>query len=239
MRRRRRPKRCATDALTEPSALCMVSLTHSGFMEVAIDESRLEDARLAVSRHAARLFWTHGFDATSGDDIAAAAGLSKRTVWRYFRSKEACVEPVMTVGELRFMALLQDWPADVSIEAYLHSVMANFATNADTVEDAIASARILSILHREPALRSAWLMACHAAEHELAGIIAARAHLSPAAFEVRLCAATITAAIRLVDEEISAAVINDGVRMNLDQITDRIAAAFRTASILPICDPVT
>jgi AcrR family transcriptional regulator len=216
----------------------MVSLTHSGFMEVAIDEARLDQARLVVSRHAAQLFWSKGFDATSGDDIAAAAGISKRTVWRYFRSKEACIEPVMTVGELRFVALLRDWPANVSIEDYLHSVMATFAMNPDTVEDGIAATRILSILYREPALRSAWLMACHAAEQWLAGIIAARAHLSPAAYEVRLCAATITAAIRLVDEEISAAVINDGVRMNLDQITDRIAAAFRTASILPICDPV-
>jgi AcrR family transcriptional regulator len=227
--------RLAASSRTRLAGLCK----HTGFREGAIDDSRFGDARLVVSRHAARLFWTHGFDATSGDDIAAAAGLSKRTVWRYFRSKEACVEPVMAVGELRFVNLLQDWPADVSIEDHLHGVMARFATNADTVEDAIASARILSILHREPALRSAWLMACHAAEQELVGIIAARAHLAPAVFEVRLCAATITAAIRLVDEEISAAVINDGVRMDLGQITDRIAAAFRRASILPICDPVT
>jgi AcrR family transcriptional regulator len=208
-------------------------------MEVAIDEARLDQVRLVVSRHAARLFWSKGFDATSGDDIAAAAGISKRTVWRYFRSKEACIEPVMMVGELRFVALLRDWPGTVSIEGYLHSVMKTFAMNPDTVEDGIAATRILSILHREPALRSAWLMACHAAEQGLVEIIAARARLSPEVFEVRLCAAAVTAAIRLVDEEIGAAVINDGLRMDIPQVTDRIAAAFRAASILPICDPVT
>jgi AcrR family transcriptional regulator len=216
----------------------MVSLTHSDFMEVAIDEARLDQARLVVSRHAAQLFWSKGFDATSGDDIAAAAGISKRTVWRYFRSKEACIEPVMTVGELRFVALLRDWPTNVSIEDYLHSVMETFAMNPATVEDAIAATRILSILRREPALRSAWLMACHAAEQQLVAVIAARAHLSRKAFEVKVCAAAVIAAIRLVDEEVSAAVINDGVRMELPQVTDRIAAAFRAASILPICDAI-
>lgn len=50
-----------------------------------------------------------GFDATRGDDIAAAAGISTRTVRRYFRSKEACVEPLLKVGELRFAAVLGQW----------------------------------------------------------------------------------------------------------------------------------
>ena len=35
---------------------------------------------LAVSRHAARLFLERGVHGASGDDIAKAAGLSKRTV---------------------------------------------------------------------------------------------------------------------------------------------------------------
>ena len=60
-----------------------------------IERSKTEEARLAVSRHAAELFWKHGVDGTSGDAIAEASGLSKRTVWRYFRSKEACVEPLL------------------------------------------------------------------------------------------------------------------------------------------------
>ena len=49
------------------------------------------EARLAVSRHACALFWERGVPGTSGDDIASAAGLSTRTIWRYFR----------TQGELR------------------------------------------------------------------------------------------------------------------------------------------
>ncbi|WP_221181460.1 TetR family transcriptional regulator [Histidinibacterium lentulum] len=203
------------------------------------DDARLEIARLEVSRHAARLFWEKGFDATSGNDIAAAAGISTRTVWRYFRSKEACVEPVLKVSELRFAVLLGEWPKTESIEQYLARSVTAFVSDEAFIRDSIAAVRILAILHREPALRSAWLMACHAAEMELRGVIADRAAQSAEDFEVRLCAASITAAMRLVDEEISAAVINDGVQVSSEEATARIISAIRGAATLPICDAVT
>jgi AcrR family transcriptional regulator len=202
------------------------------------DGSRLEDARLQVSRHAARLFWEKGFDATSGDDIAAAAGISTRTVWRYFRSKEACVEPVLKVSELRFAALLKQWPMTESIDTFLARSMTAFASDDAFIRDSIAAVRILAILHREPALRSAWLMACHAAEMELVGVIAGRVSRAAEDFDVRLCAASITAAMRLVDEEISSAVINDGLRVSSEDATARIISAIRAGATLPICDAV-
>lgn len=202
------------------------------------DASRLEDARLDVSRHAARLFWERGFEATSGDDIAAAAGISTRTVWRYFRSKEACVEPVLKVSELRFAALLKQWPKNESIDTFLARSMTAFASDDAFIRDSIVAVRILAILHREPALRSAWLMACHAAEMELVGVITDRLSRAADNFEVRLCAASITAAMRLVDEEISSAVINDGLRVSSEDATARIIAAIRAGATLPICDAV-
>jgi AcrR family transcriptional regulator len=202
------------------------------------DGPRLADARLEVSRHAARLFWEKGFDATSGDDIAAAAGISTRTVWRYFRSKEACVEPVLKVSELRFAALLSEWPKTESIDAFLARSMASFANDAAIVRDSIAAVRILALLEREPTLRSAWLMACHEAETELAAVIADRAALEVGDFAVRLCAASITAAMRLMDEEISSDVINDGLRVSTEKVTFRIALAIRAGATLPICDAI-
>ncbi|WP_413739281.1 helix-turn-helix domain-containing protein [Sodalis sp. RH21] len=74
-----------------------------------------------VSRNAAKLFLERGVAGTSGDDIAAASGLSTRTVWRYFRSKESCVEPLFYAPSLRFIALLREWPFNTSIETYLHT----------------------------------------------------------------------------------------------------------------------
>ena len=82
-----------------------------------------DEARLEVSRHAARLFVERGISGTSGDDIAAAAGLSKRTVWRYFRNKESCVEPLFEATSLRFIGMLRDWPPTASIETWLQACL--------------------------------------------------------------------------------------------------------------------
>jgi AcrR family transcriptional regulator len=184
------------------------------------------------------LFIKHGVDGTTGDDIAAASGLSKRTVWRYFRSKEACIEPLFLATELRFVGHLGKWPRSMSIEAYLRATIASFVADEQFVRDGIAVVRIIAMLSKEPALRSSWLMACHQAEAELIPIIADRAGRSPRDFDVKLCAAMIMAAIRVVDEEICSAAVNDGQHYEQAEATDQLAAAIRAASTLPICDPV-
>lgn len=115
-----------------------------------------------MSRQAADLFWRHGVDGTSGDAIAEASGLSKRTVWRYFRSKEACVEPLLLATELRFVALLREWPPDASIEHYLRAALGSYVEGEQAVRDGVAATRIVALLPKEPVLRSAWLMACAA-----------------------------------------------------------------------------
>jgi AcrR family transcriptional regulator len=42
---------------------------------------------------AVRLFRTRGYDETTIDDVAAAAGVGRRTFFRYFRSKEDAISP--------------------------------------------------------------------------------------------------------------------------------------------------
>ncbi len=148
------------------------------------------------------------------------------------------MEPVLKVSELRFAALLKQWPKTESIDAFLARSMTAFASDDAFIRDSIAAVRILAVLHREPALRSAWLMACHEAEMEIVGVVADRASQSADDFHVRLCAASITAAMRLVDEEISSAVINDGLRVSSEEATARIISAIRAGATLPICDAV-
>jgi hypothetical protein len=116
--------------------------------------------------------------------------------------------------------------------------MTAFASDDAFIRDSIAAVRILAVLHREPALRSAWLMACHAAEIELVSVIAGRVSRAVEDFDVRLCAASVTATMRLVDEEISSAVINDGLRVSSEDATARIISAIRAGATLPICDAV-
>lgn len=207
-------------------------------MEATIEPSKMEEARLAVSRIAAELFWTHGVDGTSGDAIAEVAGISKRTVWRYFRSKEACVEPLFLATEFRFVALLERWPRDQSIEAYLRDAISSLTAGEQERRDAVAAARLIAMLPREPALRSTWLMACAQAEAQLIPIVAHRTGRPVDDLDVKMCSATIIAGIRVVDEEISSAALNEGRIFTQEDVTKQLAGAIRAACTLPICDPL-
>lgn len=57
---------------------------------------RLTDRkRLAILEAATDEFRTQGYDATSMDGIAAAAGVSKRTVYNHFESKDVLFEAIL------------------------------------------------------------------------------------------------------------------------------------------------
>lgn len=60
-----------------------------GSMSVPTQEERRAATSAAVVGAARALFAGHGFDATSIDDIAARAGVTKGAVYHYFDTKEA------------------------------------------------------------------------------------------------------------------------------------------------------
>lgn len=62
------------------------------------------------------LFYTQGFHATSTDQICSKAGVSTRTLYRYFPSREALTQCVMQERRARFFAdlLPYDHPTAIS-----------------------------------------------------------------------------------------------------------------------------
>lgn len=196
-----------------------------------------ETTRLAIARQAAQLFLANGVAATSGKDIAAAAGVSERTVWRHFRTKESCVEPLLSRSATRFTEKMLSWSRLISIEDHLTEVFALDQNSPGEIEDAVLIVRLLATLRHEPDLQATWLMASLLSERGLTQIIAKRLDRSPVDFDVRLCAAAVAAAMRVVDEDISLAAITLGEVFTLPDIVLRMASAIRAASTLPFCNP--
>ncbi|MBO6764408.1 TetR/AcrR family transcriptional regulator [Maricaulis sp.] len=59
-----------------------------------------------------RLFLQRGYDATTLDEIAAEAGISRRTFFHYFKSKDEILLSLQSDMGLRIVRALEDEPAD-------------------------------------------------------------------------------------------------------------------------------
>ncbi|PRC44360.1 TetR family transcriptional regulator, partial [Mycobacterium sp. ITM-2017-0098] len=131
-----------------------------------------------MSRHACDLFWDKGVAGTSGDDIAAAAGLSTRTIWRYFRCKESCVEPVLAKSADRFLATMNRWPAELALSEHLAADVVAFPLSPQDIEDERSAMRIATLSVSDPALRTSYLMVHDAMEKGLIPVLANRLNLA-------------------------------------------------------------
>ncbi|WP_262704257.1 MULTISPECIES: TetR/AcrR family transcriptional regulator [Streptomyces] len=206
-----------------------------------MSEQRRRRVRLEISREAARLFWAQGVDGTSGDQIAEAVGLSTRTIWRHFRSKESCAEPIVAQSVEWELATLRSWPLDRSLEEHFATEAKRLVSEISPSEQADAGlgVKMMKLAETEPALRTAWLMACDQVEHELTGIIAARLGLEPDSLEVRLHAAAAAAALRVINEYVGAGLLDGTDPRELgDENFTFIADAVRTATGGAVGDPV-
>lgn len=193
-----------------------------------IDLRRNPDARLQVSRIAAELFWRDGVAGTRGEDIAAEAGIATRTLWRYFRSKESCVEPVLVESGRRFMTVLNAWPLEMSIDEYFAA--ARIDGEVEYTPDEVAAMRMVTLGFREPVLRSAWLMVCDESERQAAELFALRLGLKSRSLDVTQIAASVSAAIRALTDALSVEYIERGVRMTADDVLASLSAAVIQAS---------
>jgi AcrR family transcriptional regulator len=203
-----------------------------------MNAQRQQRIRLEISREAARLFWEQGVAATSGEQIAAAVGISVRTLWRYFRNKESCAEPVLAQDVDEFVAVLRRWPRQVSLEDHLVEWAANRPKDPDqrAYDDAVIKMTVLG--EKEPDLRAALLMTNDRIERELVEIIADRLRRPTDDLEVRLHAATTTAVVRVISEDVCAALMAGVDRASLGNPIERMAEAVRVATGGVIGDPV-
>ncbi|MGJ3253175.1 MAG: hypothetical protein ACFE0J_18885 [Elainellaceae cyanobacterium] len=74
----------------------------------------------------------------------------------------------------------------------------------------------------EPAIRTAWLMACDQGEREFIAVIANRLQRSTDDIEVRMHAAAATSVLRVISEDVSAAALTGTAPAAIDTPLKRI-----------------
>jgi len=87
---------------------------------------RRSTTRDHITHVALELFATRGFDDVSVDDVAQAAGISRRTLFRYFSSKNAIPWADFDASLTELRNLLNAVPHDVPLDAALRSAVLEF-----------------------------------------------------------------------------------------------------------------
>lgn len=112
-------------------------------MSTGLRERKKHETRQGMIEAAVSLFETHGFDAVTVDQIADAVGVSSRTFFRYFASKEA----VLFADQDEMLAVLETSIAEqpAGVPAF------------DVLEEAVIALARYDVEHLELRLRRARL----------------------------------------------------------------------------------
>ncbi|MGI9000579.1 MAG: TetR/AcrR family transcriptional regulator [Pseudonocardia sp.] len=155
-------------------------------------EAKKAATRRSVQEHALRLFLAHGYDATTVEQIATAAGVSHMTFFRHFPTKESVVDT--DDYDPMLAELIRTRPAtEDPVTAIHHAATTGLAAilPADREALLIRSRLILET----PALRARQADNEHATRVLLADALTARAGLAAPSFTLEVLAAASLAAL--------------------------------------------
>lgn len=168
----------------------------------SLTERRKAATQLDIARAAAELFTERGPDDTTAEDIALRAGVALRTFYRYFRSKQDAVAPLLAGGADRWRERLAAAGPDAALpDALERSIAASLSPADDEAAEGLRWTRgLLRAAERDPALRAVWYRVNQESEDRLRSVVAELAGPDADPLEVRLAAAAATDAIRIALE---------------------------------------
>lgn len=178
-----------------------------------------QETREKLTRAAMALFLERGFEATTLDDIVAAADISRRTFFHYFASKEDVVFAWQEEASAALIAAVAARPAGESMLAAAENAIIAMAGQLDPAE-VVALARLKQ---DNPALQARDQLKYEKLERTLADALLKRTGNKTDKMQARLVAMIATGAMR-VGGELWAA---EGARETPELLARRMFAAIR------------
>lgn len=170
---------------------------------------------------ALRLFTEQGYDETTIAQIAREAGVSQRTLFRYFGTKE----DLLGGGQDRFGQVLMDTiseqPAEAGVWEALRAGVAAVLSLHDSREQALERFRLL---HDTASLRAGWLEKRLRFQENLLPLIEARMDAAATGSEGARARAVIATAFACLDAASMTWVANDGKGEIMDLYDECMAA---------------
>lgn len=173
--------------MTEPD------VTELGPAEAGLRERKLAWQRARLVEAGIRLFASRGFDATTVDEIAASAGVSRRTLFRYFGTKGDIVMEWARGTTTTLVGALCERPAGEPPPASLHAA---FVTLCETLANSPADIRTVSIMIENTASLRPYSLLKHAQWEDALTEVLSRRHPDREPLRSALLARVAVAAFR-------------------------------------------
>lgn len=116
-----------------------------------LTERRQRETRAAIADAAIEQFLAHGFDKTAMADVAVAAGVSRRTVYRHFANKEDLVFEFPRLWLERFDQVLASREPEESVEELVRRALLDIAEAVESERDRVLAA--FSVVQSTESLR--------------------------------------------------------------------------------------
>jgi AcrR family transcriptional regulator len=207
--------------VSKPARKTAKPLSPGGKSPVApgLRERKQQQTRERLKRAAMALFLERGFEATTIDDIATKADMSRRSFFHYFASKEDVVAAWQEDAAAALVAEILARPADESMLTAAENAIAAAVKRIDPAE-----AAAMSRLKRDnPALRARDQLKYEKLEQALAEGLTQRSGRKSDRLKARLVAMISTGAMRVGGESW----IGEGAREKPEAFVKRTFDAIR------------
>jgi AcrR family transcriptional regulator len=182
-------------------------------------QRKQQQTRERLTRVAMALFLERGFEATTLDDIAAAADISRRSFFHYFASKEDVVFAWQEESTAALIAEVAARPVEESMLVAAENAISAMVKQLEPGQ-AVAMARLK---RDNPALQARDQVKYEELERALADALSKRAGQKTEKLQARLVAMIATGAIRVGGEFWAA----EGAREKPEALVKRTFAAIR------------
>jgi AcrR family transcriptional regulator len=159
-----------------------------------LNERRKAATRLEIAEIALRLFVRDGYGQVTAELVAEEAGVSLRTFYRYFSTKDEVLGPIVEERVGRFVEALADRPADESL-----TVAVARAIDSVTAQQRLTAIPmpVAQVFADAPALQARWLQDLRQIEQTLVPVVHRRLGISFSEEQAQITAAVIITALRL------------------------------------------
>jgi AcrR family transcriptional regulator len=130
-------------------------------------ERTRQAVRKEIAAAATALVIDRGYDATTIEDIAAGAGMSKRSVFRYFTTKEEIFAGKFDEGAARMLDILRERPPDEPVWTSLRQLFA-------VVDEPESTKAIQRVIIETPALLAFYLQKLQGLQNAVVDVLKER-----------------------------------------------------------------